>query len=180
MLGLALKHNGPTAIRYPRGKVKSLSGRPSGNGGLPGPFNIGEAELLRSGGDVALIALGHTVLPALSAATLLESEGIDAAVVNARFVKPLDARLICSVAAEIKSIVTVEENVLAGGFGSAVLELLHDREIEGVHVKRCGISDAFVEQGRQDELRKKYFLDREGIYQTALSILKERKYTFSK
>ena len=180
MLGLALKHNGPAAIRYPRGKVKSLSGRPSGNGGLPGPFNIGEAELLRSGGDVALIALGHTVLPALSAATLLEAEGIGAAVVNARFVKPLDARLICSVAAEVKSVVTVEENVLAGGFGSAVLELLHDREIEGVHVKRCGISDAFVEQGRQDELRKKYLLDQEGIYQTALSILKERKYTFSK
>jgi 1-deoxy-D-xylulose-5-phosphate synthase len=180
MLGLALKHNGPAAIRYPRGKVKSLSGRPSGNGRLPGLFNIGEAEILRSGNDVALIALGHTVLPALSAATLLEAEGIDAAVVNARFVKPLDARLICAVAAEAKRVVTVEENVLAGGFGSAVLELLHDREIEGVHVKRCGISDAFVEHGRQDELRKKYLLDQEGIYQTALSILKERKYTFSK
>ncbi|HUI45933.1 MAG TPA: 1-deoxy-D-xylulose-5-phosphate synthase [Nitrospirota bacterium] len=180
MLGLALKHNGPAAIRYPRGKVKRLSGRPSGNGGSPGSFNIGEAELLRNGSDVALIALGHTVLPALSAATLLEAEGISAAVVNARFVKPLDAQLICSVAAETKRVVTVEENVLAGGFGSAVLELLHDREIEGVHVKRCGISDTFVEQGRQDELRKKHLLDQEGIYQTALSILKERKYTFSK
>lgn len=175
MLDLALKHNGPVAIRYPRGKVKRLSARPSGSGGAPNPFNIGEAELLRSGGDVALIALGHTVLPALSAATLLEAEGIGAAVVNARFVKPLDARLICSVAAEAKRVVTVEENVLSGGFGSAVLELLHDRELEGVHVKRCGISNAFVEQGRQDELRKKYLLDQEGIYQTALSVLKERK-----
>lgn len=175
MLSLALKHNGPVAIRYPRGKVKRLSARPSGNGGASNPFNIGEAELLRSGGDVALIALGHTVLPALSAAALLEAEGIGAAVVNARFVKPLDARLICSVAAEAKRVVTVEENVLAGGFGSAVLELLHDRGLEGVHVKRCGISDAFVEQGRQDELRKKYLLDQEGIYQTALAALKERK-----
>jgi 1-deoxy-D-xylulose-5-phosphate synthase len=180
MLVLALKHNGPVAIRYPRGKVKRLSGRPSGNGCSPRPFNIGEAELLQSGDDVALIALGHTVLAALSAATLLEAGGVGAAVVNARFVKPLDAGLICSIAAGVKRIVTVEENVLAGGFGSAVLELLHDHEIEGVYVKRCGISDAFVEQGRQDELRKKYLLDAEGIYQTALSVLKERKYTFSK
>lgn len=177
MLGLALKHKGPVAIRYPRGKVKRLPGRPSGNGNAPGPFNIGQAELLRSGRDVALIALGHTVLPALSAATLLETEGISAAVVNARFVKPLDAKLICSVAEEAKRVVTIEENILAGGFGSAVLELLHDRELESVHVKRCGIPDAFVEQGRQDELRKKYLLDQEGIYQTALSVLKERKHT---
>ena len=177
MLGLALKHKGPVAIRYPRGKVKRLPGRSSGNGNAPGPFNIGQAELLRSGRDVALIALGHTVLPALSAATLLETEGISAAVVNARFVKPLDAKLICSVAEEAKRVVTIEENILAGGFGSAVLELLHDRELESVHVKRCGIPDAFVEQGRQDELRKKYLLDQEGIYQTALSVLKERKHT---
>jgi 1-deoxy-D-xylulose-5-phosphate synthase len=124
-----------------------------------------------------LIALGHTVFPALSAATLLEAAGISAAVVNARFVKPMDAKLICSVAEEAKRVVTIEENILAGGFGSAVLELLHDRELEDIHVKRCGIPDAFVEQGRQDELRKKYLLDQEGIYQTALSVLKERKHT---
>jgi 1-deoxy-D-xylulose-5-phosphate synthase len=177
MLGLALKHKGPVAIRYPRGKVKRLPGRPSGNGNAPCPLNIGQAELLRSGSDVALIALGHTVLPALSAATLLEAAGISAAVVNARFVKPMDAKLICSVAEEAKRVVTIEENILAGGFGSAVLELLHDRELEDIHVKRCGIPDAFVEQGRQDELRKKYLLDQEGIYQTALSVLKERKHT---
>jgi len=203
MLGLALKHNGPVAIRYPRGKicplkdiisadhkrdnVKSMlfqkdqetttfSGVP-GNGSSPHSFKIGAAEILRSGSDIALIALGHSTIPALSAATLLAAEGISATVVNARFIKPLDAKLLCSVAKKIKKIVTIEENVLAGGFGSAVLELLNEQKLEGVEVKRLGIPDTFVEQGRQDELREKYLLDPEGICHTALSMFKERKFT---
>lgn len=181
MLGLALKHSGPVAIRYPRGKAQTLPRRPSGNGnGTSDTFNIGEAEILKSGDDVALIAVGNSVLPTLAAAEMLEEEGISAMVVNARFVKPLDAKLFSAVAARVKRIITIEENVLAGGFGSAFLEFLNTHEIHDVSVKMLGIPDAFIEQGRQDELREIYRLDKEGIYFTALAFLREMIYTDTK
>ena len=174
MFELALAHNGPVAIRYPRGSVKSLmperSSRPS--------FGIGEAEIIREGKDVAVFALGNTVYAALSAASRLEKEGVSTMVVNSRFVKPLDRNLISSVASVVPRIITVEENTREGGFGSAVLELLNDLEVPHVRVKRLGIPDAFIEQGQQKELRKKYGLDEEGIYLSVLSILKEPTCTF--
>ncbi len=169
MLELALKHNGPSAIRYPRGKAQSsvISHQSSVT------FDIGEGEILKTGDDIALIAIGNCVYSALSAAERLEREGISVMVVNARFIKPLDRNLLISIASRIKRIITVEENTLAGGFGSAVFECLYDMEIPHVKVRRLGIPDEFISQGQQDELRKKYGLDEEGIYQTALSILKE-------
>lgn len=168
MLELALQHNGPSAIRYPRGKVSSSTRYSSCT-----PFNIGEAEILKYGEEIAVIALGNTVYPALSASERLEREGISVMVVNARFLKPLDRNLLISIASRIKRIITVEENTLTGGFGSVVLEFLNDREIPNVKIRRLGIPDKFIPQGQQDELRKKYGLDEEGIYQAALSILKE-------
>jgi 1-deoxy-D-xylulose-5-phosphate synthase len=181
MLDLALNHNGPVAIRYPRGKVQTLPRRPSRNGnGTPDTFNIGEAEILKRGDDVALIAVGYSVLPTLAAAEMLEEEGISAMVVNARFVKPLDVKLFSAVAAGVKRIITIEENVLAGGFGSAFLEFLNAHEIHDVIVKMLGIHDAFIEQGQQGELRKIYHLDKEGIYFTTLSFLREMIYTDTK
>ena len=95
--------------------------------------------------------------------------------VNARFIKPIDRDLLISVASKVKRIITIEENVLAGGFGSAVLELLDNAEVSNVKVRRLGIPDEFIEQGNQAELRKKYGLDEKGIYQAALSLLKESK-----
>ena len=174
MFELALAHNGPVAIRYPRGSAKSL---------LPDPasrlsFGIGEAEIIREGKDVVVFALGNTVYAALSAASRLEKEGVSTMVVNSRFVKPLDRNLISSVASVVPRIITVEENTREGGFGSAVLELLNDLEVPHVRVKRLGIPDAFIEQGQQKELRKKYGLDEEGIYLSVLSILKEPTCTF--
>jgi 1-deoxy-D-xylulose-5-phosphate synthase len=124
MLRLALEHNGPVAIRYPRGSTES----PVVSNDTPA-FKIGEAEIIRDGKDVAIVALGNTVYSAISAAKRLENENIDAMVINARFVKPLDRRLISSVAAEVPRIITIEENVLQGGFGSAVLEFLNKIEI---------------------------------------------------
>jgi 1-deoxy-D-xylulose-5-phosphate synthase len=169
MLELALKHDGPSAIRYPRGKVpSSITGHQS-----PVTFDIGEGEILRTGEDIAFIAIGNCIHSAFSAAKRLEREGISVMVVNARFIKPLDQNLLISIASRIKRIITVEENTLTGGFGSAVLEFLSDIEIPYVKVRRLGLPDEFIAQGQQDELRKKYGLDEEGIYQAALSILKE-------
>jgi len=121
--------------------------------------------------------LGNSVLPALSAASMLEKEGISAMVVNARFVKPLDRELFSSIVATVKSIITIEENVLAGGFGSAFLEFLNSNDINDVRVKMLGVPDVFVAQGHQAELRQEYGLDPHGICQASLTFLRERSYT---
>ncbi len=167
MLKLALKHNGPSAIRYPRGKVElsAISSLTSHH------FNIGEAEVLKTGDDIALIAIGSSVYPALSASERLEKQGISASVINARFAKPLDKILLFSLASKIKRIITIEENVLAGGFGSAVLEYLNSTDLNDLKIKTIAIPDEFVEQGSQKILRKKYGLDEEGIYQNCKAFL---------
>ncbi len=158
MLRLALHHDGPSAIRYPRGRVKVTEYEGETD------LRIGKAELAVDGDEMAIIAIGNTVAPALKAAEALRKDGISACVVNARFIKPLDEELILSVSQRVKRIVTVEENVLAGGFGSAVLECLNRSGLNDVSVRRIGIDDEFVEHGSQSILRKKYFLDDEGIY----------------
>jgi len=173
MLQYALRHNGPAAIRYPRGKISSgfmnLSGVPEETSLI----KCGKAEILRRGTEIAFIALGETVFRALSVAERLEKEGIDAMVINARFAKPLDRDLMSAVAAVVPRIVTIEENTLKGGFGSAVLEILNEMEIYNVKVKCIGIPDGFIEHAQQSYLRKKYGLDEEGIYLTALSFYRE-------
>ena len=157
MLCTAVNHDGPAAIRYPRG-----------NGyGVPldqvlRPLPIGRGETLRRGTHGAILAVGTMVMPALEAAELLAAEGIDLTVINARFIKPLDRDLVIS-AAEKGVLFTAEENVLQGGFGTAVLELLEEEGLEGVRVVRMGYPDAFVEQGEQSELRGAYGLDAAGI-----------------
>jgi 1-deoxy-D-xylulose-5-phosphate synthase len=174
MLELALNHNGPVAIRYPRSKADLSENRYN----QPVTFKMGEAEIVNTGKDVAIIAIGKTVYPALTAAKRLEKEGITVMVINARFIKPLDEKMIKSVALIIPRIITIEENVIQGGFGSAVLEFLNKIEIPNLRLRRLGIPDVFIEQGRQDELRKIYGLDEEGIYNSVLSILKEPLYSY--
>lgn len=169
MLELALKHNCPSAIRYPRGKVSSRFQVASFKLDDTEPFKIGEAEILKDGIDLALIAVGNTVYPALSAADRLEKEGIKVTVINARFIKPLDKGLIFSIASKIKKIVTIEENILVGGFGSSVIEYLNSVDIHDIKIKMLGIPDEFVEQGSQAILRKKYGIDEEGIYNASVS-----------
>jgi len=167
MLYTAMDHPGPIAMRYPRGqgvgvKFSSTLHR------VP----IGKAEVLREGEDLLILAIGATVYPALAAAEELEKRGYQATVVNARFVKPLDDNLILTLAARRGRVLTVEENVLQGGFGSAVLELLMDRGLL-VPVKRLGIPDVFVEQGAPALLREKYGLDAKGILKGALELLEQ-------
>lgn len=158
MLKTAIDHTGPAALRYPRGRGVGVPLEDP-----PRRLEIGKGEVLKEGGDLVLLAVGSTVYPALSAARQLEAEGIHAAVVNCRFVKPLDEELLCSIAAAARRVITVEENVLMGGFGSAVLELFQEKGLRDVAVTRLGVPDVFVEHATQAELRRKYGIDEEGI-----------------
>src|SRR2546428_8535418 len=136
----------------------------------PKPMPIGRAEMLRDGYDVAVVSIGMTVFPELEAAERLADEGIAAAVVNARFVKPLDRALIAQVARQVKCLVTVEEGCRLGGFGSAVLESLSDQGIVHVPTIVLGLPDKYIEQGPQDLLRVQYGLTADGIYESAKAL----------
>ncbi|MFP4533872.1 MAG: 1-deoxy-D-xylulose-5-phosphate synthase [Desulfobacterales bacterium] len=165
MLKTAVDHPGPAALRYPRGPGIGVDLE-----GALTPLPIGRGEILAHGDDLLILAIGLTVNEAVSARkTLAETYGINATVVNARFVKPLDIDLISELAGKIPNILTVEENVCHGGFGSAVLEALHDAGIQGFRVKRLGIRDTFVEHGPRDVLRAKYGIDADGIVRAAVS-----------
>jgi len=135
-------------------------------------LEIGKGEVLREGSALAIIAIGSTVYPALAAAQKISKEGINVKVINARFVKPIDSELILKAASSCKKIITVEENELQGGFGSAVLELLAEKGITGVQVKRLGIPDKFVQHATQAQLRRKYGIDEEGILRAIRQMLK--------
>jgi 1-deoxy-D-xylulose-5-phosphate synthase len=152
----------PMAVRYPRGCGAGVP-RDEEFRELP----IGKGELLRSGEDVAIIAIGCAVHPSLEAASALEEKGIACAVVDARYAKPLDSDLILEVTGRAKRVVTVEENALAGGFGSSVLALMAGSS--DTNVLRIGIPDEFVEHGRQDLLRADYGLDSAGILNSIVS-----------
>ncbi len=169
MLKSAICSGVPVSLRYPRG---AGVGVPLDKDITALPLGIGER--LSSGRDLAIIAIGATVYPALEAAALLENDGIMATVVNARFVKPLDRELILSVARECGVLLTVEENALMGGFGSAVLELLAAEPITGLRVKRLGVPDRFIEHGTQTELRRILGLDADGIAAAARTLLAQR------
>ena len=148
MLYTALRLPGPAAIRYPRGSGNGVA-LTEGFAALP----VGEAEVLREGKDAWLLAIGSMVTPTLQAADILAAKGMDVGVVNMRFVKPLDKALILKLAAAAKLLVTVEENVLAGGFGSAVLECLA-AEGYAISILRLGIPDRFIAQGERSLLWK--------------------------
>lgn len=169
MLRFSLGHNGPSAIRYPRGKISQVSAAShlSQLAGASSPrseLEMGKAEILIDGEDISIIAIGNTVTPALKAAEMLIEDNITASVLNARFIKPLDKGMILSLAETTGRIVTVEEGVVAGGFGSAVLECLNNAGMTDVVVSMVGIGDEFVEHGPQPLLRKKHGLDEAGIY----------------
>ena len=162
MIHTGLTIDGPASVRYPRGNGLGVT---LDHALIPIP--IGKGELLSSGGDIAIIALGAGVAPAVQAAQRLKSEGIAVAVVNARFVKPFDAELITHVASEAKAVITVEDGALQGGFGSAVLECLADHDVNNIRIRRIGIPDIFVDQGPQQRLREQCGITADGIYRVA-------------
>ena len=138
-------------------------------------LEIGKAELLRDGSDLVIAAIGQTVIPALKAAQDLAPLGISAAVVNARFVKPLDENLFRDLLTKVPRLITVEDHVISGGFGSALVEFLADDGITGVEVKRLGVPDRFIPHGTQDELRKICGFDKDAIAQAALQMMRRGK-----
>jgi len=166
MLLTALQHNGPIALRYPRGP---------GTGAIfekdIRPIPIGKAQILKEGQDVLILAIGRSVCEALEAHPKLSAMGISATVVNCRFVKPIDVELVSALAKKIPRIITVEENVIQGGFGSAVLETLNEAGISGFQMKRIGLPDTFVEHGPQDLLRSKYGIDAAAIIEAAKRLM---------
>jgi 1-deoxy-D-xylulose-5-phosphate synthase len=166
LLYTALNAEHPLAIRYPRGRGAGVPLAPELHQ-LP----IGKAEIIKQGEDIVIIGIGSTVMPSLEAAEHLALRGIDAMVINARFAKPLDTELILDVANHTKKMVIVEENILSGGFGAAVLELLGKAEALDVKVKRLGIPDEFVTHGKQDFLRSLYHLDALGIAKECVDFL---------
>jgi len=149
--------DGPFAIRYPRGNAAGLE--------LPAvadPLPLGQGEILREGSDALLLAVGSTVNDALAAADALAAEGLSLTVVDPVFIKPLDTVLLEKLARSARFVVTAEENVLQGGFGSVVLETLSELGLT-VPVLRIGLPDQFIEQGSQAELRHRYGIDQSGM-----------------
>ena len=157
MLATALTLEGPAAVRYPRGTGIGLALDPEFK-----RLELGKAEILREGGDIAILALGSMVYPCLEAAAKLDLEGIHATVINARFMKPLDEELIAVLAAEKQFLVTAEEGTEAGGFGANVAALLHDRRIQA-SILRIAVPDRIIPHGAPNLLHAKYGLDVDGI-----------------
>ena len=165
MFHTALSHDGPVVVRYPRGSGEGVP--------LDGDFrrlDIGKGELLREGNDVLLVPVGNRVHPALAAADRLVAQGITAAVINPRFVRPLDTDLIAAWAARVGRVVTIEDNCIQGGFGSAVLQALSGR---GLHPSFTilGYQDHFVEQGPQATLWADAGIDTDGIVRSVLGLI---------
>jgi 1-deoxy-D-xylulose-5-phosphate synthase len=168
MMKTAMECTTPVAFRYPRGKGMGVK-----RDAILKSIDIGKGEVLREGNDLLVLAIGSTVYPAIHAAERLEDTGIHIAVINSRFLKPLDVDLICHWAQRTGKVLTVEENVLQGGFGSAVLELLQEKGLFSVQVKRLGIPDLFVEHGSQSLLRAKYGIDESGIFKGVMEMLEQ-------
>jgi 1-deoxy-D-xylulose-5-phosphate synthase len=158
MLKTAFETGHPTSLRYPRGNGYGVA-IDAEMKSLP----IGKGEVLREGKDAAIFAIGNEVWPAFEAAEKLAKDGIQCAVINARFVKPLDEELIVRYCTPGARIITVEEGSLAGGFGSAVMERVQQLEIADVDFHRIGIPDEYVHHGAQDILRAQYDLHADGI-----------------
>ncbi len=167
MLYTAINHGAPVLVRYPRGKGVDVE--------LEAPektLAIGKGELLREGDDVLLLPIGNRVYPALEAAEGLEKLGISAAVINPRFIKPLDNELISHWATKTGRVVTIEDNVKKGGFGSGVLQMLAELHIN-IPMRLLGYGNTFIEQGPQEVLWKDAGIDTAGIINGALEVMKQ-------
>jgi 1-deoxy-D-xylulose-5-phosphate synthase len=156
MLYLALRHEGPTAIRYPKASLVPIEGDRAA-------VEFGSSEILSWSGDGVILGYGALVPACLEAARELRGEGIEVGVINARFLKPLDKVTVLRALRECDFVVTVEEAALMAGFGSAVMEVAADAGVDAGHVRRLGIPDQFIEHGERGELLADLGLDAAGI-----------------
>ncbi|MFP5234963.1 MAG: 1-deoxy-D-xylulose-5-phosphate synthase [Acidobacteriota bacterium] len=170
MMNTALQLPGPSAIRYPRGAVAGVERKPQ-----PQVLSVGKAEVIANGSDVAILGLGNMLPMAMELAGRLEREGYSAAVINPRFIKPLDREMLESYAQRVAAFVTMEDHVKMGGFGSVVLEAL-DEMGSSVPVVRIGWPDQFIEHGKVESLREKYGLTAAAAYNQVVPLLAPRKH----
>ncbi|MDP6553417.1 MAG: 1-deoxy-D-xylulose-5-phosphate synthase [Pirellulaceae bacterium] len=159
MVDLAIQHSSPCSLRYPKASARELPGNRT-------PVKLGKAEVLHWGQDGTILACGSLVTEALAASVLLRGEGLEVGVVNARFAKPIDREIIHRAIGDTGFLVTVEESMLMGGFGSAVLEVASEDGLASENIRRLGIPDQFVEHGDRDELLADLGLDAAGIART--------------
>ena len=169
MMATALTLDGPSAIRYPRGAVACVECKLE-----PQPIPVGKAEVLADGSDVAILGLGPMTMLARELAERLERDGFSAAVINPRFVKPIDREMLTAYARRVAAFVTFEDHVKMGGFGSAIIEALQEIGI-AVPVVRIGWPDQFIEHGKIESLRAKYGLSVDEAYTQVLPLLHSRK-----
>jgi 1-deoxy-D-xylulose-5-phosphate synthase len=163
MMYTAMLHEGPSAIRYPRGNGPGAKVKPQ-----PVTLEIGKAEIISDPGhvDVAVLGLGAMLPEAVRLKEMLERDGFSAAVINPRFAKPVDSNCLADFGSRAGLMITLEDHVLAGGFGSAVMEALNQLEIN-VPVVRIGWPDAFIEHGKVEALRAKYGVTAEAALEKA-------------
>jgi 1-deoxy-D-xylulose-5-phosphate synthase len=169
MMATAVQLPGPSAIRYPRGAVAGVARKAE-----PQVLQVGKAEVLEDGSDVAVLGLGPMVSMARELAVRLGREGYSTAVLNPRFIKPLDRDLIAGYARRVAAFVTFEDHVKMGGFGSAVIEALDDMGL-AIPVVRIGWPDQFIEHGKIDDLRAKYGLTVEAALTQVLPLVAHRR-----
>jgi len=161
MMYTAMLHDGPSAIRYPRGIGPGVAVKDK-----PVALEIGKAEVLSDGSDVAVFGLGAMLPEAMRLAEMLRREGFSTAVINPRFAKPVDRECVGGFGSRCRLLITLEDHVLAGGFGSAVMETLNALDVQ-VPVVRVGWPDAFIEHGKVDALRAKYGVTAEAALEKA-------------
>ena len=157
MLEFAVNLNEPAVIRYPRGDVEA------NDGAIQNKIVLGKSELLKPGKDVSIIAIGKMVEKASAVSRMLAKENIDAEIINVRFLKPLDKELILKSIRKTKRAVTIEDNLLTGGLGTAITKLVNEENGLNVKIKTFGYNDVFVQHGKPEELEKIHGLDAEAI-----------------
>jgi 1-deoxy-D-xylulose-5-phosphate synthase len=169
MLKTAMEIPGPSAIRYPRGAVAGVIHKPE-----PQILPIGKSEIITDGSDVAILGLGPMFSLAQSLASTLARDGYSPALINPRFIKPIDREMLERYAKRVAAFVTIEDHVMMGGFGTAVVEALDEMGL-AVPVVRIGWPDQFIEHGKVDALRQKYGLSVEAAYAQILPLLAGRR-----
>ena len=169
MLKTSIYHPGPSALRYPRGSALGVPIDPEMQ-----TLEIGKAELIKDGNDLAIFAYGHMVEPSEKTMALLEKAGISVALINARFAKPVDSEILLRYARSTGCLITIEEHSLDGGFGSAVLEVLEQNDaLTNLRVKRIGVGNIVVEHGAPKIIRNNLKLDPEGLFETIFEFYKK-------
>ncbi|WP_437203427.1 1-deoxy-D-xylulose-5-phosphate synthase [Planctomicrobium sp. SH664] len=169
MLDFALEHNGPTSIRYPKANAETIEREVA-------PIELGRSEVYRWGEDGMFVAFGSLFSTCVAAAERLAKNGLDVGVINARFLRPLDTEVIFKAIQETGFVITVEENTLNGGFGSAVLEAANDAGLPTQNIRRLGIPDRYVEHGERGELLAELGLDVAGLMSTAQQMANRKNF----